>query len=176
MFLYGLVIAILAEGRSLEDRFALTFDNALTIPFSLFMSLWAILMLENWKRQEKTLLIVWGLEHISRATRTRPEYISTETRISAVTCKSERYYPRYKTLFRRALASCVLVVGVCAILVFETAVVIGQAVGQQLNFLIVGAIAGGFTILNIVVLSPAYRWLSIWMNDFSNYKTDERFE
>jgi hypothetical protein len=176
VFIYGLGTAIMTDTDSWTTKFALTFDNALTIPFTIFTSIWAIVFLECWKRQEASLKTLWGVENLSRSSTRRPEFVSTETRISRVTCKKERYIPKRLQFIRRAISSAVLLAGVFVVLVFEIAIIIFQAASYEWNFLVVGALSGGFSVFNIIILSPAYRYLAHKMNEFSNFKTDERFE
>jgi anoctamin-7 len=75
VFIYGLVTALNSDtADTFTQAFALTFDNALTIPFTIFTSIWAIVFLECWKRQEAILKTLWGVENLSRASTRRPEF------------------------------------------------------------------------------------------------------
>ena len=51
------------------------FHRASGIPgFSAFMSIWAIVMLEYWKRKEAAAAMVWGMTSFEEEETTRPEY------------------------------------------------------------------------------------------------------
>lgn len=74
------------------------------------------------------------------------------------------------------ISSLVLFIGVGIIIVFEIAIIVFQAASQRWNFIVIGSISACFTLLNILILSPLYRALSLAMNKFSNYRTEESFE
>ena len=44
-----------------HSQVALLFDNGATIIFACFMSLWAVLLLEFWKRKQFTLQFKWSM-------------------------------------------------------------------------------------------------------------------
>lgn len=75
-----------------------TFDNALTLPYALFMSIWSALFVEYWKRKSAVLAYEWNTLDFEQLERARPEFKPTGTRISPVTGKLELYYPRYKQI------------------------------------------------------------------------------
>lgn len=74
------------------------FDNALTLPYALFMSVWSALFVEYWKRKSAVLAYEWNTLDFEQLERARPEFKPTGTRISPVTGKLELYYPRYKQI------------------------------------------------------------------------------
>ena len=74
------------------------FDNALTLPYALFMSVWSALFVEYWKRKSAVLAYEWNTLDYEQLERARPEFKPTGTRISPVTGKLELYYPRYKQI------------------------------------------------------------------------------
>ena len=53
---------------------AYLFDNDLTVVFALFMSLWATLFMELWKRRQAVLVWEWDLQMDEQEEQTRPEF------------------------------------------------------------------------------------------------------
>lgn len=84
------------------------FDNVLTMPFALFMSIWSTVYIEFWKRANQYYAYRWNMIDYERVELPRTEFRATRVRFSAVTGKKELYYPMYwKAL--RILASSVAV-------------------------------------------------------------------
>ena len=53
---------------------AYLFDNDLTVIFALFMSLWATVFMELWKRRQSVMVWEWDLEMDEQEEQTRPEF------------------------------------------------------------------------------------------------------
>ncbi|XP_028406726.1 anoctamin-4-like isoform X2 [Dendronephthya gigantea] len=106
------------------SRFAHLFDNEATVFFSVFMSIWATLFLEYWKRTEATLAFKWNVYDLLREYEPlRPEFVTKvkDERENTVTEKPEPYIPRF-TRVRRTMGA----LGVVCLMVL---VVIGTVVG-----------------------------------------------
>lgn len=155
-------ITPLLPQRPLSDRFALVFNNALTAPFSLFISLWSVMFLEFWKSQEATLKTVWSVNDFSQIEIQRPEWKSTKYRVSLITGLKEPYFPRRWKLFRRSIAYALLTLGLLIVLLFEMVVIIFQAAeqDQKWNFFVIGVLSAVFKLCNIFLLAPCYRLLA----------------
>ena len=53
---------------------AYLFDNDLTVIYALFMSLWAAVFMEMWKRRQSVMVWEWDLEMDEQEEQTRPEF------------------------------------------------------------------------------------------------------
>ena len=53
-------------------------STALTPFYSIFISMWATLMTEYWKRKERTLAVEWDMHEHERLQGTRAEFIGDE--------------------------------------------------------------------------------------------------
>ena len=53
---------------------AYLFDNDLTVIYALFMSLWAAVFMEMWKRKQSVMVWEWDLEMDEQEEQTRPEF------------------------------------------------------------------------------------------------------
>ena len=106
------------------SRFAHLFDNGATVFFSVFMSIWATLFLEYWKRTEATLAFKWNVYDLLKEYEPlRPEFVCKvkAKKDNPVTAKSEPYLSRV-TRVKRSLGA----LGVVCLMVL---VVIGTVIG-----------------------------------------------
>ncbi|KAL8585793.1 hypothetical protein ACOMHN_037356 [Nucella lapillus] len=87
------------------------FDNAATVFFAIFMSLWGTLFLEFWKRKEATIQHKWDLTNfVSEEEPPRPEYLSKledwqTMKINPVTGLKEPHLPFWRKRFPIFLCS-----------------------------------------------------------------------
>ncbi|KAF9430418.1 Anoctamin-7 [Entomortierella beljakovae] len=93
------------------------FDNALTLPFTLFMAVWSSLFVEFWKRKSNVLAYQWNTLDYERNERARPEFKPTGTRISPVTGKKELYYPRYKQIISILISIFVVLISIAIVII-----------------------------------------------------------
>lgn len=111
--IYGLAAGgIKLDGTDSNKNYLAVFDNALTLPYALFMSVWAALFVEYWKRKSNVLAYTWNTFDFERRERARPEFKPTSTRVSPVTGKVELYYPRYKQLVSIFMSFMVVLISV----------------------------------------------------------------
>src|SRR3546814_8890204 len=55
--------------------------SAISVPgFAIFISIWAVLMLEYWKRKEKTTALEWGMVGFEDDKKDRPEFFGERMR------------------------------------------------------------------------------------------------
>ncbi|KAF8792767.1 Anoctamin-4 like protein [Argiope bruennichi] len=82
------------------------FDNAATVGFAVFMSLWATMFMEFWKRKQATLAWEWNLADLDYGMeQIRPEYESTvkNYRLNPVTMS--RFFRFWSKVYRIAAAN-----------------------------------------------------------------------
>ncbi|KAI4455033.1 ngep-related [Holotrichia oblita] len=95
-------------------RLTYLFDNPATVFFAIFMSLWATLFLECWKRKQSVIQWEWDLQGVEQDEEPRPEFeTSVKTyRMNPVTREKEPYLPTWsKTLRFFATGSAVFFMG-----------------------------------------------------------------
>jgi hypothetical protein len=96
--------------------------NAVSIPyFAGFMSMWATLFLEYWKRAEKTCALRWGMIGFESSEAERPAFLGTES-VSPVTGKPVIYFPQYER-DKRVMRSNVIILGLLLIVISSVALV-----------------------------------------------------
>ncbi|KAG0221529.1 hypothetical protein BGW41_006726 [Actinomortierella wolfii] len=101
VFVFGIINAANQNRLDVSPNvlFAI-FDNVLTMPFALFMSLWSTIYIEFWKRANKFYAYRWHMLDYERVELPRTEFRATRVRTSPVTGKKELYYPSYWKLLR----------------------------------------------------------------------------
>lgn len=83
-------------------RLTYLFDNPATVFFAIFMSLWATLFLELWRRKQSVIQWEWDLQGIEEDEEPRPEFeTSVKTfRTNPVTREKEPYLPTWSKSLR----------------------------------------------------------------------------
>ncbi|KAF5284242.1 hypothetical protein FQR65_LT00242 [Abscondita terminalis] len=83
-------------------RLTYLFDNPATVFFAIFMSIWATLFLELWRRKQSMIQWEWDLQGAEQDEEPRPEFeTSVKTfRTNPVTREKEPYLPAWSKSFR----------------------------------------------------------------------------
>ncbi|KAI7816256.1 calcium-activated chloride channel-domain-containing protein [Gamsiella multidivaricata] len=88
VFVFGVVNAArLKKLDATPNALFAIFDNALTMPFALFMSIWSTVYIEFWKRANQYYSFQWNMNDYERIELPRTEFRATKVRISPVTGK-----------------------------------------------------------------------------------------
>lgn len=176
------------------------FDNNATIFFSIFMSLWATMFLEFWKRKQFRLSYEWDLvDYDEDRDLIRPEFEAqvTRERINPVTLQKEPYLGT-RQKFSRVAFSLVTVLfwiivilgAVFAIIVYRLAIkavfavtidlssvqdvdVIGQFATPQMLTTIT---ASCLSLIVIMLLNKVYEYVAIWLTNLELPRTQIEFE
>ncbi|XP_017770278.1 PREDICTED: anoctamin-4-like [Nicrophorus vespilloides] len=171
-------------------RLTYLFDNPATVFFAIFMSLWATLFLELWRRKQSVIQWEWDLQGIEEDEEPRPEFeTSVKTyRTNPVTREKEAYLPTWsKTLRYFATGSAVffmLIVVLCAVL---------GTIIYRLSLVSVIYGGGGFflkkhakiftsisaALLNLVIimfLTRFYHNIAISLTNLENPRTQTEYE
>jgi hypothetical protein len=96
--------------------------NAVSIPyFAGFMSMWATLFLEYWKRTEKTLALRWGMIGFESTQSDRPSFTGTES-TSPVTGKPVIYFAQAER-DKRIFKSNLVIIGLLFVVIASVAII-----------------------------------------------------
>ena len=91
---FGIVVFVVQRLAGKDDQLVLVLNAV----YSVFMSMWATVFLEGWRRKEASLAILWGTTKFERIEVPRPQYKGVMRR-SPVTDKMEEiYYPTSKRI------------------------------------------------------------------------------
>jgi len=148
-----------------------------TVPFfSFFIALWAVLMLEFWKRKEFFTSLSWGMTNFEATETERPEYIGEEQN-SYIDGSKMIFFSPAKAAARKdtavgliSLFSLLVLACVAAVFVIR-AVLYRTAVGSYSSF--VASLINSFT---ITVFNFLYSLISTKLTDFENHRTDTLYE
>ncbi|KAF9923562.1 Anoctamin-7 [Linnemannia zychae] len=173
-----------ANGVKIEKQLVDIFDNALTLPFALFMSIWAALFVEYWKRKSAVLAYEWNTLDYERQERSRPEFKPTGTRISPVTGKMELYYPRYKqvvsiftSIFVVLISIAIVICSVGSLMLFNVVMKSDEAGWRAgLNPYVVTVLTALLSLVVIVVLGTVYAKMAQKLTDNENHKRLTQYE
>ncbi|XP_058389354.1 anoctamin-7 [Diceros bicornis minor] len=167
------------------------FDHGGTVFFSLFMALWAVLLLEYWKRKSATLAYRWGCsDYEDLEERPRPQFAASApmTAVNPITGEDEPYFPKRSRL-RRVLASSVVVVMMVAVVVmFLVSIILYRAimailVSRSDKTLLaawasrIASLTGSMVnLVFILILSKIYVALAHILTRWEMHRTQTKFE
>ncbi|XP_040306330.1 anoctamin-7 [Herpailurus yagouaroundi] len=167
------------------------FDHGGTVFFSVFMALWAVLLLEYWKRQSTTLAYRWGCsDYEDIEERPRPQFAASAptTAPNPVTGENEPYFPERSRVRRVLAGSAVVVMMVAVVVVCLVSIILYRAITATLvsrsNNTLLAAWASrvaSFTgsVVNLVfilVLSKIYVALAHILTRWEMHRTQTKFE
>lgn len=162
-----------------------TYDAYLVGPFAIFITVWAVVFLEKWKRREAALALEYGMIDFEKTESVRPSY-KGEIRQSLVTGKDEIYfpaklrYPLFAVSQMYILALIIAVIGIIAAMLCINYVTSGggsNSIDPSIYSIHIGSILV-FTILSIitVVLGDLFTKIAIYFTENENHRTDTNFQ
>ncbi|KAI8813590.1 calcium-activated chloride channel-domain-containing protein [Cladochytrium replicatum] len=168
------------EARSSEVGYIIffrVFDNAATLPFAIFISLWATLFLEFWKRETQILRYVWDLSDMKLEETLRGEWFGTSKRVSPITGRIEPYVPIFHRILTFAFTGTLMFLSVLLIIFFQAMIVVFNAWSKRLENKYIPMLGtAALSLANILLLQPVYLKIAKWLNDVENYKTATAYE
>ncbi|KAJ8943897.1 hypothetical protein NQ318_019505, partial [Aromia moschata] len=171
-------------------RLTYLFDNPATVFFAIFMSLWATVFLELWRRKQSVIQWEWDLQGTEQDEEPRPEFeTSVKTfRTNPVTRDKEPYLPTWSKAMRlTATGSAVffmLVVVLCAVLgtIIYRLSLVSVIYGSQSNFLqnhakiVTSVSAAVINLIIIMFLTRFYHKLAIYLTNLESPRTQTEYE
>ncbi|XP_068899674.1 anoctamin-4-like [Tenebrio molitor] len=171
-------------------RLTYLFDNPATVFFAIFMSLWATVFLELWRRKQSVIQWEWDLQGTEQDEEPRPEFeTSVKTyRTNPVTREKEPYLPPWSKAGRfLATGSAVffmLVVVLCAVLgtIIYRLSLVSVIYGSGGTFLkrhakiVTSVSAALINLIIIMCLTRFYHRLAIYLTNMENPRTQTEYE
>jgi len=145
--------------------------------FSIFISLWTVLLLETWKRQQARLALEWGRGGFEATEPDRPSYAGTVVQSpidGAPLVWADPVHRRQRIAFSVAAVStciCMVIMVILSIFLFRWALTVrtGTHMGPNL--------AGSFlNAAQISVTDGVYRRLAVRLTEAENPRTETIFE
>lgn len=173
------------------------FDNPMTVFFSVFMSFWATLFLEHWKRYSADITHRWDLTGFDvHEEHPRPQYLAKlksirNEKTDYVTNANEPHVP----FWRMKLPATLLSVSMVLLLVFVAcAAVFGVVLyrmsvfaslslrsddsvySTSFNILFTSTTAAVINLILIMILNYAYEYLAEWLTEKELLRTQSEFD
>mmetsp|Transcript_1336 Transcript_1336/g.1776 ORF Transcript_1336/g.1776 Transcript_1336/m.1776 type:complete len:861 (+) Transcript_1336:116-2698(+) len=155
-------------------------EGPLVACYAVFICLWAIFMLEFWKRKQAQVQLHWGMKGIEREQPDRPEF-KGEKMSSPVDGSDILYFPpkRQRTITyqsRSVICTCIIIVlgfvagvfGLRYYLIYISPNNFASTHGAK-----IGSVING---IQINLLNLVYQRIAIWMTDRENHRTDHKYQ
>ncbi|KAK9876029.1 hypothetical protein WA026_011144 [Henosepilachna vigintioctopunctata] len=171
-------------------RLTYLFDNPATVFFAIFMSLWATVFLELWRRKQKMIQWEWDLQGTELDEEPRPEFeTSVKTfRTNPVTREKEAYLStKTKTLRYLVTGSAIvsmLLIVLCAVLgtiIYRLSLVSviygggGYFIKKHAK-IVTSVSAAVINLIIIMSLTRCYHKLAIYLTNLENPRTHTEYE
>jgi hypothetical protein len=168
--LVGLVFQLVVWGTGNYSHPVLPF-------YSLLITVWSIVMLEFWKRQEATTAMHWGMSSYEKREQTRPEF-KGELTTSHITGEEMVYFPDQKLarlqFFSRSIVTTfiMIVIGVVAAIYVLRFSLQQRAITNPYSSLV----ASILNAIQIQVFNLIYQRIVVILTDNENHRTDTLYE
>ncbi|NXE56072.1 ANO7 protein, partial [Casuarius casuarius] len=167
------------------------FDHGGTIFFSIFMSLWAVMFLEYWKRMNASLAYRWDCSDFKDIEeRPRPQFTAMAplTIINPITGAEELYFPKRSRRHRVLAGSMVIIMMIAIVVMFVVSVILYRVVVAILlsssgyfQFVAsasrIASITGSLVnLFFILILSKIYISLAHFLTKWEMHRTETEYE
>ncbi|EZA51402.1 Anoctamin-1 [Ooceraea biroi] len=179
----------------LHARITYLFDNPSTVFFSIFMSLWATLFLELWKKYSAEITHRWDLTHLdTQEEYPRPQYLARlahikKKSINIITNTEEPKVPYWKmrvpaTILSFSVVLLLIVVAMAAVLgvvlyrmsVLTALSVYGHPMVTSYAILFTTATAASINLCCIILFNWLYVWLAEYLTEIELLRTQTEFD
>ncbi|XP_025830973.1 anoctamin-4-like [Agrilus planipennis] len=170
-------------------RLTYLFDNPATVFFAIFMSLWATLFLELWRRKQSVIQWEWDLAGADTDEEPRPEFETSvkHFRTNPVTKDKEPYLPLWSKAWRFFVTGSavflMLITVMCAVLgtiIYRLSLVSviygGGGFFQKHAKIFTSITAAVINLIIIMFLTRFYHKLAIYLTNLENPRTQTEYE
>ncbi|KAF8931306.1 Anoctamin-5 [Haplosporangium gracile] len=179
VFVFGVINAArLNKLDATPNALFAIFDNVLTMPFALFMSMWSTVYIEFWKRANQYYAFRWNMIDYERVELPRTEFRATRVRFSPVTGKRELYYPVYWKALRLFASSVAVIIAVLVVIGSVACLMIFKSwcrhhLGGPYATIVATAM---LNLIIIIILGEIWCRLAKWLTDKENHKYTDAYE
>ncbi|XP_024217091.1 anoctamin-5 isoform X4 [Halyomorpha halys] len=174
------------------------FDNPVTIVFAVFMSFWATLFLELWKRYSASIAHRWGLTDFNILSEPpRPQYMARfdennpkKSKTNVITGVKEPYVPFWTvkvpaTLFSFSIVIVLVLLAVAAVfgvVLYRMSVLASISIYADRDWaanyalIIIPATAAVLNLAFILVLNYIYDKLAVYLTELEMHRTQTEFD
>ncbi|KAJ8915650.1 hypothetical protein NQ315_003434 [Exocentrus adspersus] len=174
-------------------RIAYLFDNATTVFFAIFMSVWATLFLEMWKRYSAEITHRWDLTGFDiQEEHPRPQYLARlahvkRKQVNIVTNTMEPHVPFWKlrvpmTIFSFSVVLLLVTLAlatVVGVVLYRISILVSlkaRAVNNSQAMLITTCTAACINLGFILVFNQVYTYLAEYLTEFELLRTQTEFD
>ncbi|ORY49753.1 DUF590-domain-containing protein [Rhizoclosmatium globosum] len=169
----GLLVSIYSFATSTNGHY---FDNAFIIVFAFFQSVWGLLFLRFWSRRNIALATVWNVRTVERIESKRPEFYGTTVKRDPVTGRMETFMPTWNTFRLRFVSYLYMFLAIGLMCAFQFLIIVLHAKFSTYSVYVSTGVSSLFTLINIVVLTPSYLTVSLFLTRSENHKTQLAFD
>lgn len=143
--------------------------------FSLIITVWAITMLEYWKREEHVKALFWGMTSFEDEEPDRPEYKGA-TIVSFIDGDEMTYFPPTEVVSRFVNSQGVIACFVFMVIGVVTSIYVLRFSLQSSVGSSASTIASILNTIQITVFNLIYRAAALMLTDSENHRTDTQYE
>lgn len=151
------------------------FSSPVLPVFSFIISMWAVIMLEFWKRKEKRQAYEWGMTDFEANERDRPDYRGTVIK-SFITGELVRYYPTAKRTKYTSQSYIIVFLLICLVVGAVVGIYVMRYQLELHNFPQAQVLCSVVNALQIQFLNALYGFLANELSERENHRTDTQFE
>ncbi|XP_059080629.1 anoctamin-1-like [Tigriopus californicus] len=179
----------------LHSKIMYLFDNETTVFFAIFMSFWAALFLEFWKRYSSEIAHRWDVTgYRPEEEHPRPEYLAQlrnvkERTVNFVTQTTEPRVPFWKMRFPGIVlsVSTVLLMVLMGLVAVIGVIVYRMSMGAALNAfheetikghasLFISVTGATINLICILIFNQIYGYVAVWLTDLELNRTQTEFD
>lgn len=166
---FGLLCQLVVAGTG-------DFSHPILPFFSLFIALWAVLMLEYWKRDEKYTALRWGMIGFEDTEVDRPEFFGTE-QPSYINGEMTKHFPpkQRRNLMVKSF-SCIVSLALIVLGAVIAIYIIRAALYETSVATYSSVLASVMNSVQITVFNMIYSKLADYLTEMENHRTDTAFE
>ncbi|CAM9522050.1 unnamed protein product, partial [Discosporangium mesarthrocarpum] len=172
-------LSVLGIGTLVDQVVEGNVDSTLTPYFSVFVALWAVTMLEFWKRKESRLAMRWGMSDFEESEQNRPQF-KGDTMVSYIDGRDMTFYPPEEQLQLMILANLAIILVLCVVIAALGIVLYIKDVWRASSnpFLAkYGTYIGSFLLsVEIQLMNLVYKKIAVFLTEWENHRTDTQFE
>ena len=163
-------LAIVGLGVTVNTLVELSTDTIAAESFAIFVTIWAVCMMEYWKQTEATTAMKWGMSEFESAEEDRPEFRG-EVVASPIDGNTIRYYPEAKRTHTQRLSMFVTFINILIVMAFIGFVMLLK--GWPGNWSTYSSIINS---IGIQIFNTIYNKMARKLTNMENYRTDTHFE
>lgn len=150
--------------------------------FAVSIAIWSTLVLEYWKRKEKTKAMKWGMVGFEADEQARPEFEGESGQHPVTGREPYQFFPREKFRFRIAVSVAVMTILIVIVLGVVAGIFILRIVLVRVKELVVLDIQTAVIIVSLInaiqiqVFNIIYGYVAVLLTSYENHRTDTEYE